>query len=628
MLLMARVDYHLHRQEFDRAAYELGQVPKEFQDTALFQIYSQRVLSALYSTQARKRKSALSSTPRIHERLRVVRRKHDASRGSDQTFDNRGWAIGQHLEAHTDLVSNIKGRFVLDLEGFRNGHNDLRYRTLLADFSRDNAHLALGDIASFPGEHFLRGSRFRGVHLSLDAGVHQWQALAGGYPFWLEDRDAYIYPRTVWGVRDRVKLFEDRFHFALGLIQTRDSEKIRTIDPINRPRDNVVLSFDQMWKVIPDVWWVRASEAYSWTDDNLLTDRFGDNTKLKDTSFLVESTVLKPWVRWDASFQRVGPDFRIHTDIPSGSVVNVKAFTSDRQLIEHRLDFRPMGPLDLDLKASWMRNDLDRDETVEQTREGWYTMDLGILTPSHWPRPRFRATWIDTTSSPGSTTRPGQVRTLKFRHETLHTLGKWDLTGFAEYETERPMQDKDRFDEEERWSIGTRLGIPWMERILVSPYYRYVHFDEVFNETRSQGIRHEAGLSNSIRLWSTASLSLGYDFIHGKRNRPAGDALAHIEAHTGTLNFSWPYTHYSADRRKKWTLSPWFTFYLAHTDQDLEHRPLLATRLTAGYEVFQNWKVELSGEFRYDKDEKDENALTDIRTEESRLWLTWTSQWR
>ena len=633
ILQMARVDLHLRKQEFTEAAQKLGQIQKEFHSDPIFQRYSQRALANLYSAKVHRVGSEVSAQNQVHQRLRVTRRKKDADAGSDQSLDNRGWQVNEHLESDLRLKGDWRGRFVMDVDGFKNGHNDLRYRTVLADVYEGRKHLALGDSSSFPSPYFLRGSRLRGLNLMLDGGVHEFQGVVGAYPFWLEGRDAYIYPRSVWGLRDSVRLFEERFQFSAGVIQTRDNERIRTDDganpqarvsTANQPRDNVVLSLDQGWKLIPNVWWLKASEAYSWTDENLLQDRFGDNTKLRDPSFTVESLMIQPWVRWNALYQRTGPDFRVLTDLPSGAVSNVKDITSDRQLIEQYLDFNPIGPFDLDVGASWIRNDLDHDSTVAHTRQGWYTANLGILTPRGWPRPRFRGTWIDTVSVPGSTTRPSQVRRLDLRQEISHSIRGTQISGFAEYQTERPQADKDRFDEDEVWSVGTRLARTVLKRILMSPHYKYSHFDEVFNEKRYRGIRHETGLSNSIRLWSTASLGLSYTFLHGKRNSPTGTELVHMEGHAGTATLTWPYSLYNRSRKSKWLISPAVTLHLADYSDKLMRRPLLATRLTTGYEVFRNWKVELMGEFRYDNDKKGDR----IRTEESRLWLLWTSEWK
>ena len=186
------------------------------------------------------------------------------------------------------------------------------------------------------------------------------------------------------------------------------------------------------------------------------------------------------------------------------------------------------------------------------------------------------------------------------------------------------MDDKGSFDEEETWALGTRLATALVDRILVSPHYKYSHLDDLFNEARQRGIRHEAGLSNSIRLWSTASLGLSYHFLHGKWNSPAGTGLVDLEGHAGTATFTWPYTLYSPNRRRKWTASPAVTLHVTDLTERLEQRPLLVTRLTTGYEVARDWRVELSGEFRYDNDKDGDR----IRTEESRLWLLWVSEWK
>ncbi len=625
VLQLARVDYFLRKADYTRAADELGRVPKRHHGELLFRHYLDKVLAGLYGPPAGR---AALTTERVvrnraSQRLRVTRKQRDADTRSDQTPDNRGWQVNQHLEADVEGKDNLRTRWVLDLEGYRNGHNDARYRTVLADFYTDPTHhLALGDSATFPGNYFMRGSRVRGMNLLLSGPEHEFQAVLGAYPFWLESRDQYIYPRDVMGLHDRWRLFGDRVRFAANLIKSRDSEKIRTIDVVNQPRDNTVFSLDQEVKLIPDVWFLKASEAWSTTDDNLIEDRFGDTSKLKDSAFILESLLIQPWGRSNTFFQRTGPDFRLLNDIPSGSVVNSKGFTSDRQLIEEHLDFNPWGPLDLDLEASWQRNNLDSDSGIEQTRQSWYTANLGILVPPEWPRPRLRGTWIDTTSVPGSTTRSAEVRTFDLRQELTYYLQGIHWTQFADFVTERPVRDQGAFDEEERWSVGTRLGIPLIERILVSPHYRFLAFDELFDEVREKGISHEAGVNGSVRLWSTASLGLSYTFLHGKLTNPGGTRMVHAEGHAGTASFTWPYTGYRWDRKRKLTFFPGVTIHLTDLSQKSEQRPLIVTRLTTAYEAFADWKVELMGEYRYDDDKRGDR----IRGEESRLWLLWSSR--
>lgn len=622
---MARVDLLVRKREFQLAADELGRVSKDFQNDPLFQRYADRVLAQLYGPRARRAQaSPLAAQDYILQRLRVTRRKHDANPRSDQSFDNRGWQVNERLEADTEGKDGIRARFTLDLDGFRNGHNDLRYRTVLADFYDGPSHLGLGDSATYPSPFFMRGSRVRGLNLILSGQVHELQAVAGGYPYWLEARDEYIYPRTVLGLRDRWKLWEDRVRLAANVITTRDSEKIRTIDVANKVRDNTVWSLDQEVKLIPDVWYLKAAEAYSYTDEGLLNERFDRPLKLKDTSFRVESLLIRPWARWTGRFERTGPDFRLLTDLPSGSVLNVKGITADRQLAEQFVDLEPLGPFDLDLEASWMRNNLDEDDNVEQTRISWYTANLGLLVPYGWPRPRFRGSIIDTVSVPGSATRPSQTRTYSLHTELSHYLEGIHFSEFADYQGEFPMRDRSLFDREVRYSLGARAAAAVLENILVSPHYTWRLTNESFDEDRTGAVEHETGISTSLGLWSTASLGLSYDYLHGKLADPAGSKLIHSEGHTGTVNFSWPYTVRSWNKRRRLTLFPGLTAHFSSFRHNQELRPLVSSRLAVSYEVFQDWKAEMVGEFLWDQDKKDSR----IRTEESRIWLLWTSRWK
>ena len=636
ILQMARVDLALRKREFQQAADELGRVGKEHQEDPLFHRYTEKVTAGLYGPRERSAGApgaAFARPNTVTERLRVTRYKRDADTRSDRSFDKKGWQINQRIVSDMEGKDSIRAKFQLDLDGFADGHSDLRYRTVLADFYDGPSHLGLGDTATFTSPYFLRGSRLRGIDLLLSGEVNEFQAVAGGYPFWLESRDEYIYPRTVLGARDRWKIFDDRIRLGVGFVDTRDEGRIRTIDLANELRDNLVYSLDQEVKLIPDVWYLKTAQAYSTTDEDLHDRRSGDNTKLKDTSFKAETLLIQPWMRWTSRFERTGPEFRLTTVIPSGSVINSKGITADRQLFENFVDLEPIGPFDLDLQASYNRNNLDKDADVEEIRQAWYTANLGVRTPKDWPRPRLRATMIDTVTVPGTQVGPAQTRTYDLRSELSHYHEGMHFTEFAEYETEIPMEDKDLFSADEKWSLGARMATTFLERILVSPHYTYgitdaqehVFVDAVHRFEPVQSVRHEAGLSTSTRLWSTSSLGLAYTFLHGKLAPPGGGTrITPTEGHSGTINFTWPYTRHSWNKRRKLTAFPSLAAEFTDLSDGLEKRPILSSQLSLAYEVMQEWKAELRGEFLFDHDTEGDR----IRTEEHRIWMFWTAQWR
>ena len=628
-LQFARGEYHLIQREFALALEEFGRLPKEHQQDPTFQWRVNRALAALYRAQSRAgrpgAKGRPSSTGQIRQRLRVTHRKEDAERLSDRSFDNRGWQVNEHLSAQVEDRDGLRGRFVMDLDGFKNGHNDLRYRTLLADFFQEPSHFAIGDSASFTSPYFLLGSRLRGLNLILKSDTNEFQAVAGGYPFWLEERDEYIYPRTVLGVRDRQQFLEGRFSLGANLMNTRDSEKIRTIDVANQPRENTVLSLDQSLKLIPEVWSIKAAQAYSITDDNLLEDRLAPPTKLKGSSSEIESLLSQPWFTLRSHFERIGPDFRALTGLSAGSVVNVKGYTSDRQYLQHLLDLKPWGPLDLDLETSWYRNNLDNDDTLEHTRQAWYAAHLGVLTPPAWPRPRLRALLIDTVSSPGSTTRPSQIREWNLRAELTHQWRQASLTGFGTYELEHPLKDNDSFDKEIRRLAGIRISSALLDRIWVSSSHQYSVFDGLFDTVlEKKGGLYEANSTFSTRLWGSSSLSLHSTYLHGEIIHPTTRRLARGEGVAYTATFQWPYTWKRPDKRRIWSVFPHLAWHWSQLGQAAQERPLFTSRLSLAYEAYLDWKLELMGEYRYD----DDADRSEVDTQGSRFWLLWTSYWR
>jgi len=627
---LARADYLLYRRDYRGALRELGRLPKSAQEDRVVRHRTEQALTGLYAQRRRQTRklrdegTRLTAKGKISQKTRVTRRKHDADSGSDQDFDSRGWQVNHHLEAtaegrHPDQYS----RFVVDLDGFRNGHNDLRYRTILADFYSEGNHLAFGDSASFGHPYFMRGSRVRGVNLYLYDETHEFQGILGAYPYWREDRDSYIYPRAVIGARDRFRLLNNKLVFGGGFLKTRDNERVRNVDLANIPRDNTVLFLEQQMKFIPNIWTVKAAEAFSLTDDALIEDHFGQKDKLRDSSFTVESWLDLPWFSHRGVFERVGPDFRMLGDIPSGFVFGSQ-ITPDRMKTEHFFDLEPWWLFDLDLQASWYRNDLDHDSEVEMTRQAWYTADLGVLVPEGWPKPRIRANWVETISTPGPTTRPDETRRMDLRTELTHRWNRYHITAFGTYFNDVPQTEEHIYNDEYRWSLGTRISRPVGERMTLTGRYQYSSFEEDFNEIRQRGIEHETGISGSIRLVSTSSLSLGYSMITGKLIDPSQPARSHGTAHQAHANFGWPLTRWTWNRRRKFTLHPAVNFHMTDASRDLQRRPIASGRLGLSYEAIGDWKLEFRSEFRWDNDYDDQT----VRTEQNRFWLLWSSNWQ
>ena len=247
VLQMSRIDLLIRKRQFPQAADELGQISKEHQEDALFQRYTQRVVAALYGGPPKKGTPGVPSAHdiRLVERLRVVKHKRDADSGSDRSFDKDGFQVNQHLEADVPAYKNYRAKLVTDFDGYRDGHRDLRYRTLLADFHDGATHLGIGDSATYPNPYFLRGSRLRGGNFILSGELNEFQAVFGGYPFYLEEEDKYIYPRTVMGVRDRWKVLDDRIRLGVNYVQTRDNHNLQIINSANQIRENHVYSLDQ-----------------------------------------------------------------------------------------------------------------------------------------------------------------------------------------------------------------------------------------------------------------------------------------------------------------------------------------------------------------------------------------------
>ena len=105
---------------------------------------------------------------------------------------------------------------------------------------------------------------------------------------------------------------------------------------------------------------------------------------------------------------------------------------------------------------------------------------------------------------------------------------------------------------------------------------------------------------------------------------PGGLLLTPTEGHSGTANFTWPYTRHSWNKRRKLTVFPAIAAQFTDLSRPLEKRPVISSQLSLAYEVMQDWKAELRGEFLFDRDPAGDR----IRSEEHRIWMLWTKQWQ
>jgi len=648
LLTLGRVEHFSQRRQWEAAAAELGRLPKSAQESLAAKTYFRTVLPHLYTpprpavpsprTTAPARKPPASRRPRVTVQSRVSHRHLDAEANADQIFDERGWQYHNLWMAEGDAGG---WRHVLRgaVDGYQNGDNDLRPRQLSYQIRRDDARVTVGDIRSYLTLHktmdpsnplashtgyTLRSTQLRGIDLQLLTERNDFHLMAGGAPFFLGPSDEYIYPRTIFGVRDSYA-FTTWYRAGVGASYVRDEdERTGHINAAIQPRETAILAFEQDLKPIPGHWEINTENAYSVTDDNLRPNRFGENVKLKDTAHSVFSEWRWPAIRVLGAYERIGPEFLAPSDIATIGTINSKNVSADREHLTLRVYPRRLGPLFGDLLYARTRNDLDDDDAVEMTREHWITAQGGLQLPRRWPQPGGRATFIRTTSVPGSRFSAasrwvydlsGDLRT---RWWGIHWTGGYQYLQTAN-------DDWTGFDDEYRRTVSLQAGRPlWPGGYLSTRVVRTRAQDLFNNTTLRSHTERESHVTLSSRLWSTASLSASYTYQDRGATLvvdPALQTAAGGVIQTVSSAFAWPITKRLRHGRTL-TLAPSLHFHYADASDELQQHPAVGARVTARYAVPDAWRWEFLLEHRQDDDQE----IARVRSQEWRAWLLLTTR--
>ncbi len=652
LLVLGRVESLVQRQQWDAAATELGQLPKEVQEVPAVKQYVRAVLGHLYAPlrehtaiprpTAEVAAPSTLKTPRVTAQSRVTRRYLDADQHSDQIADERGWEYNNQFVAEEDAAG---WRHVLrgSVDGYQDGKNDLRPRQFSYQARREGTRITVGDIRNYLTHHkivdpsnplssytgyTLRSTQLRGLDLQLNTAQNDFHLMAGVAPYFLSPSDEYIYPRQIYGIRDSYT-FTPWYRAAVGASYVRDNDR-RTehIDPAIQPRETSILSFEQDLTIIPDHWTLNTENAYSVTDDNLRPDgRFGQNVKLKDFAHSVFSEWRWPAIRVLGSYERIGPDFRAPSDIAATGVINSKNVSADREHVTLRVYPRPMGPLYGDFLYARTRNNLADNSDVEMTREHWFTATGGLRLPNPWPQPDARATLIHTLSVPGSRFSPAYRWVYDLSGNLRKRWAAIDWSGGYQY-LEHANDNRTGFDDEYRrtWSLQAGRAL-WPGGYATTRGAWTRAQDLLNNATMRHHTEQEGSVTISSRLWSTASLSAGYTYQdYGAPIVVAPELQTPILqgggiVHTVSSSLAWPYTkRFRHDRRLQ--LIPSLHFHYAVASDDLERHPAIGARMTARYAVRDTWRWEFMLEHRQD----DDAQIARVRSQEWRGWLVLTSK--
>lgn len=573
--------------------------------------------------------------PRVVTQARIMHRHYDPDQRSDPSFDDRGWQYNTQglLEADAAGWRHIIRAAV---DGIQDDVNDLRPRHLSYQARRDGVRITTGDVRSYLTSHrtsgftdteytgyTLNSIRLRGMDVELAADRHELHVMAGVTPYYLSKSERYIYPRQVYGVRDRYQLVP-WYRTGFGAAYARDQdERIEHVNSASQPREFSVLSWEQDITVMPEHWTINTESAYSQTDDNLHPTRFGDNVKLKDWAHHLTSEWRWPALRIVGSYERIGPDFRAPTNV-GASGVNSTSVSPDREQLLWRIYPRRAGRLFGHFLYGSTRNNLADDSAVEMTREQWLTAQGGLELPREWPQPDARATLTRTVSVPGN--RFSADRRWLYDLEGSLRKRWWDVDWLGGYDYWQVANDGGTdFDDEYRRTWSLQAGRQLWPGGYLGTRGAWAWAQDRFNNatTLRRHTEQEADVTVSSRLWSTASLSLGYTY----QDRGAGFVVDPSQTATGGIlntfsaSFLWPY-HRTLRPGRTLELLPSVHFHYTDASDDLERHPVLSGRLTARYSVRDVYRWELALEHRSD----DDDELANARSEEWRVWVALTSK--
>lgn len=477
---------------------------------------------------------------------------------------------------------------------------NVRFRTATWWMKNDKIQFILGDTSSYFSRYVLNGVSYRGVNLNMDLYKNAFgdvtdniTLLYGKIPYFFLDEDKYIYPRDIVGVRNKLSLW-GIWDLNASLAYLWDSDaKVKKINSTNKGKENAVISVDQAFKLIPNIWTVYGENAFSYANDDLKTD-----TKiLRSTAHYFASDFKIDKFKAYSSYEWIDPNFRSFVGL-SGFTAN-KQVTVDREHITNFITYEPYEEVYFSLQHSRTRTNLDKRQETETIKTNNYKAYLKIMPKNNLPRFTVRGSLWTGDSNPGPFDSPWMQDSWDAVFEMAKTFGDTDLSTsygirrYSEYINETSTYG-DALGHE--FSLAARKRI--FDRIEVAPSYTLsrVALEKkpnrpLYTETITG---HLFDINISSWLWDTAHLTLDYSFSTAESfTTPSvwgsNNAL--------TTTFSWPFTR-DLGNGKKLVFSPFVSYHCADGTSTLLERNYLATRLEGDYFLTENSKLNLTGEYR------------------------------
>lgn len=545
---------------------------------------------------------------------------------TDTSFKPHGLFISEHIRMD-EPINDWQNTFSLDGRYDKGGHEDIRLRRIMYSLSRQGGmRFIAGDTSTNLSRYTLRGMYYRGVNFSMNDERNEFKILWGAEPHFMartEDnpgrKENYIYPRKVFGMRDAFKVM-DGYKVGVSMMDLRDTARVRSIDANYDPKLNRVYSVDQSIEVVPEKWRIETESAYSTSDEDITGQDIlatnGEKT-LKGFSNYIRSAIQMPKFKLINSYERIGADFRSYSDLASTNITWLSGITSDREILDNYLEYRPFDfdPIYLDLHLSRVRNNLEKENNLQMNKLTDYGAGLRFSPDiDNWlPQAGIRLKVTDRLGVPGGLYQSNDASDRDIIFELAKRLYGVDLN--TSYTRRKAIENTETFGTYSN-IYNIRAAKELTDMVLLST--EYSHSDIYKNQDASEsavGKDNFINLSAALRLWAGANLSLDYSY----QNRTdttgmLGDAKGNIYSTT----FSWPFSRYFLDTGGEFNIAPYLTYMLDESRKDSNHY-IWSAAMDATYQIAKDYR--LSANFLY---RKDQGNSTDYGfAEDKRFLLTY-----
>lgn len=481
-----------------------------------------------------------------------------------------------------------------------NKEENKRLRNATWWMKNEKVQFIMGDTSSLLSRYILNGVNYRGVNFKMDLFQSTFgdvrdniTVLYGKVPFFLRTEDEYIYPREITGIRNEMTLWNWwTFNTTFAYLVDNDT-RVTKIDPNDKAKQNGLVGFDQVIRILPNIWTLYQETAFSYDNE----DTSADNKILRSSANYFVSDIKTKNLKVYNSYERIEPNFHSYVGLSGFSANN--EVTIDREHILNFLEYMPYDEVDLGLQHSKSRTNLNKRYDRDTIETNNYKANLKIMPKNGLPRFSLRGSVWTSSSEPSALESPAQESNWDGFFEMAKPMWGTDLSisygqrGYSQF-----LIDTNTYGYAFAHVFTLSANRKFFDRIEVTPSYslerahlikrpdRDVYTDTVTN--------HLFDLNLSSGLWDTANLTFDYNFSR------TGDFATSSMVGTNnafTTTFSWPFTT-TLGFRKKLVFSPFLSYHYSTGTATYLDRTYWAGRLEGDYFLTENTKLNLSGEYR------------------------------